>query len=234
MEADSSESNGCGFHGFSPPGFTASPATTAADPLTIWIPVAVALIASVAAAVSAIIAAAAAIWVARQNRKDAERARTAAAAASRNQRSADYCRRQLDELYGEMMILRATSRRLWVRLHPPGSAFRLIDSISVIKKEPSRKRRRIVTQILSINERLAHLMEQHASLLEQLPPPESFLAFLDHQLALASLWDLGINVEKGQEPSFPRDFDKDIKQAVDSIRARLRELGEPAPEEPTP
>jgi hypothetical protein len=82
-------------------------------------------------------------------------------------------------------------------------------------------------QILVINDRLAKLIETRASLLTRLPPPESFMAFLDHQRALESLWDMGQDAQaESREPSFPRDLDKDIKEAIDSIQSRLRALGD--------
>jgi anti-sigma factor RsiW len=188
-------------------------AATPVDSWTSGIPVIAAIIAAGAAIAVAIIS----VWSQRNARKSDELAR-------RTQRSTEFHRKQLDELYGEMFLLRSTSRRLWTRLHDDAS-FRLIDNIAAIKGEPSDRRRRIVEQILAINARLASLIETRASLLTGLPPPESFMAFLDHQRALATLWEMGVNVEQdGREPSFPRDLDADIKQAIDSIQSRLREL----------
>jgi len=189
-------------------------AATPADSWTTVIPVIAAVIAAGAAISVAIIS----VWSQRTARKSDERTR-------RKQRSTDFHRKQLDELYGEMFLLRSTSRRLWTRLHDDDSSFRLIDNIAIIKVEPSDRRRRIVEQVLAINARLATLIETRASLLTELPPPESFMAFLDHQRALATLWDIGVNVQQeGREPSFPRDLDNDIKGAIDSIQTRLRDL----------
>lgn len=150
-------------------------ATTPADSWATLIPVASAVV----AALAAITVAGISWWSQRGARKADELAR-------RKQRSNDYLCKQLDELYGEMLILRSTSRRLWGRLHDDDSAFRLIDSIQAIKAEPSDRRRRIVEQILTINARLATLIETRASLLTEMPPPESFMAFLDHQRALGT------------------------------------------------
>lgn len=176
---------------------------------------------------AAVIAAGAAFAVAGISWWSQRSARIADEAARRRQRSAEYLRRQLDELYGEMLILRSTSRRLWSRLHEADEQFRLIDNIETIKSEPSDRRRRVVEQILAINARLATLIETRASLLTELPPPESFMAFLDHQRALASLWDMGRNAEPdAREPSFPRDLDRDVNDAVRAIQAQLRNLAE--------
>ena len=192
-----------------------SQALTPADPWTTVIPVFAAVIAAGAAIAVAIIS----VLSQRSARKADELAR-------RTQRSTDYHRKQLDELYGEMFLLRSTSRRLWSRLSADATGFRLIDNIAAIQSEPSDMRRLIVQQILAINARLANLIETRASLLTELPPPESFMAFLDHQRALAALWDLGVNVQPdGREPSFPRNLDDDIKKAIDAIQSRLRELG---------
>lgn len=183
--------------------------------------------ATVIPVISAVIAAGAAIAVAIISVLWQRSARKADELARRKQRSTDYHRKQLDELYGEMFLLRSTSRRLWSRLHGNDSSFRLVDNITAIKGEPSDRRRRIVEHILAINDRLAKLIEMRASLLTELPPPESFMAFLDHQRALATLWDMGENVQTdGPEPSFPRNLDDDIKKAIDSIQSRLRELGD--------
>lgn len=191
-----------------------SQAEIAANLWTTFVPV----VAAVIAALAAVTVAGISLWSQRSARKADELAR-------RKQRSTEFHRKQLDELYGEMFLLRSTSRRLWSRLHDDDSTFRLIDSIAAIKGEPTDRRRRIVAQILEINSRLANLIETRASLLTELPPPESFMAFLDHQRALATLWDMGVNVEPdGREPSFPRTLDEDIKKAIDSIQARLREL----------
>ena len=192
-----------------------SQALTPADPWTTVIPVFAAVIAAGAAIAVAIIS----VLSQRSARKADELAR-------RTQRSTDDHRKQLDELYGEMFLLRSTSRRLWSRLSADATGFRLIDNIAAIQSEPSDMRRLIVQQILAINARLANLIETRASLLTELPPPESFMAFLDHQRALAALWDLGVNVQPdGREPSFPRNLDDDIKKAIDAIQSRLRELG---------
>lgn len=191
-------------------------AATQPDSWATVIPVVAAVIAAGAAIGVAIIS----VWSQRSARKSDELAR-------RKQQSTDYHRKQLDELYGEMFLLRSTSRRLWTRLHDDDSSFRLIDNIAAIKGEPSDRRRRVVEQVLAINARLATLIETRASLLTELPPPESFMAFLDHQRALATLWDMGVNAqEDGREPSFPRNLDDDIKRAIDSIQTRLRELAD--------
>ena len=190
-----------------------SQATTPVDSWTTVVPV----IAAVIAACAAIAVAGFSWWSQRTFRKADELAR-------RRQRSTEYHRKQLDELYGTMFLLRSTSRRLWSRLHEEGEDFRLIDNIAAIKSESSDRRRRIVQQILDINARLASLIETRASLLTGgLPPPESFMAFLDHQRALATLWDMSENAD-GREPSFPRSLDDDIKKAIETIQTRLRDL----------
>jgi hypothetical protein len=180
-----------------------------------FVPVASAVIAAIAAVSVAIIS----VWSQRSARKAEEVGR-------RRQRTTDYVQKQLDDLYGEMYLLRSTSSRLWARLSPQDSSFRLIDNISEIKSEPSDKRRRAVEQILVINARIAELIETRASLLvDHLPPPESFLAFLDHQRVLATLWELGENaLPDGGEPSFPRNLDADIRSAIDKIQSELSEL----------
>lgn len=189
-------------------------AMTPTDSWTTWIPVVAALVAAGAAIAVAIVSA----WFQRAARKDEDLAR-------RKERSIDHSRKQLDELYGEMYLLRSTSKRQWSRLFPPDTEFRLIDHIAEIQNESSDTRRLVVEQIQRINARLAMLIETKASLLTELPPPESFMAFLDHQRALATLWEMGENA-KGPEPSFPRDLDEDIDKAIASIQARLRELGD--------
>jgi hypothetical protein len=187
---------------------------TSTDSWTTWIPVVAAFVAAGAAIAVAVVSA----WFQRDARKAEDLAR-------RRERSIDHTRKQLDELYGEMYLLRSTSQRQWSRLFPPDTEFRLIDHIAEIQKEPSDTRRLVVEQVLEINARLAKLIETKASLLTELPPPESFMAFLDHQRALATLWELGENA-KGPEPSFPRNLDADIDKAVASLQARLRDLGD--------
>jgi hypothetical protein len=186
---------------------------TPADPWTTWVPAFIAAGAAIAAVIIN-------VWWQRRIRKDDRLSR-------QKQESADLCRKQLDQLYGEMLILRSTSYRLSLRLRGDDPAFRLIDNIAAIKGDPDARRRRVVEQILKINARLAKLIETRASLLTEFPPPESFLAFLDHQRALATLWEMGVNVEAdGREPSFPGSLDDDVKKAIGSIQAKLRDLGQ--------
>lgn len=160
-----------------------------------------------------------------KTRKQLDRHRTEDKRAEVRRASVDHYRRQLDDLYGEMLILRKTSRRLWDRLRADlgEDEFRLIDQIEAIHEEAtagSDKRARIVDQILAINARLAKLIESRASLLTELPPPETFLQFLDHQRALADLWDRKQNAD-GSEPSFPRHLDRDIDAAISEIQTKL-------------
>lgn len=180
-----------------------------------------AMIAAGVAAFAAVATLVGTLYSQHRTRSQLDRHRSEDRVALQRTRLSGFYRKQLDELYGEMLILRHTSKSHWDRLRGEQDPFRLIDEIETIWNEPSEKRRRIVHQILAINERLATLIESKSSLLIDLPPPDSFLQFLDHQRALADLWQMKTNAD-GSEPSFPRDFDADIETAIARIRESLK------------
>lgn len=140
------------------------------------------------------------------------------------QRSQDYRIRQLSELYGPLYMLSVTGARLWSQLaEPRGSLqkWRLIDHIEEIKNEPDERRRGIIARILEINSQRVHLIVGKAGLLKDLPPPESFSQFLEHASTLAAQWQRGMNATSADYIPFPREFDTDLKAALDDLRKGL-------------
>jgi hypothetical protein len=197
-----------------------------ADPVAQWLPIGAAVIAAGAAVVVAVVSA----WFQR-------RTSLAEQESLEKQRKIAYHRRQLDELYGEMSMLRIKSRRAWNRLRssamfddlPKESAdwFRMIDHIEEIRADLTGRENRIGQDIIDTNARLARLMETRASLLVVYPPPESFGAFLDHQSGLARLWEMGKNrATDEEERPFPApQIDEDIEAAIKTINGKLAALG---------
>ena len=176
--------------------------------------------------VSAVIAAIAVLAVTWFSVNSQRTARRSEEESQRRQRQVDFRWKQLDGLYGEMYLLRSTSRRLWERLRGSADEFRLIDNIVDIKNEDSDRRRLIVEEILAINDRIADLIETGASLLVDFPPPESFLQFLEHHRTLRRLWSMGENAH-GDEASFPRGLDADIGSGIETIKGQLKALDQP-------
>jgi hypothetical protein len=131
---------------------------------------------------------------------------------------------QMNELYGPLFMLRSESRRLRSRVGPDSSEWRVVDNIVELKADPVKSS--IVESIISINTTLAELLVGKAGLLEQFPPPESFQDFLAHAQLLQSAWVRGEN-ETDERLPFPVQFDEDVEEALNRLRALLGEASAP-------
>ncbi|WP_432033728.1 hypothetical protein [Streptomyces antibioticus] len=173
------------------------------------------VIASVVAACAAIIAAVIAARTARRQRQSAK-----------NERKTDFYRRQLNDLYGQLYMLRQASKSLYATLHVAGErpeGWRLVDHIGEIVAEGDKSKIGTVEQIIKINKSIEDLLVAHFGLADTFPPPKSFQDFVSHSRQLQVAWKKKGNLEIPRI-SFPVEIDEDIENSIKAILARISEL----------
>lgn len=138
-------------------------------------------------------------------------------------RESDYRRKQLDEFYGQLVILRLRSAKMREQLSPLGGDWRLIHNIVDIQKDPDPRRKRLVEEILKINGSIVKLLTDKASLLEVSPMREEYKVFVAHADQLQMLWDQKRNASETDVP-FPLELDSAIAAEEATVRARLKHL----------
>ncbi|MFE6173699.1 hypothetical protein [Streptomyces sp. NPDC056464] len=173
------------------------------------------VIASVVAAIAAIIAGVIATRTAKRQRE-----------AVRVERRIEYCRRQLNDLYGKLYTLRQASKSLYATLHAGGSRpedWRLVDHIDEIRAEGDSSKIGTVKEIIKINKSIEDTLVSQFGLMDQFPPPDSFQQFVSHSRQLQVAWNKKSDLA-GPRVSFPRGLDDDIAKSIDTIRERIAEL----------
>lgn len=138
-------------------------------------------------------------------------------------RESDFRRKQLDEFYGPLVMLRLRSAKLREQLSPLEAGWRLINNMKDIQADSDSRRKEIVEKILKINATIMRLLTDKASLLEVSPMRDEYKAFVAHSDQLQMLWDQRRNAKEG-EVAFPRGLDEVIAAEEASVRARLKKL----------
>lgn len=172
----------------------------------------------IASAVAACAALFAAFMAARTAKRQRESAKT--------ERKIDFYRRQLNDLYGQLYMLRQASKSLYATLHAGGKrpeGWRLVDHINEIMAEGDKSKIGTVEQIIKINKTIEDLLVSQFGLVDSFPPPESFQAFISHSRQLQVAWRRKGDLE-GERISFPNAIDGDIERSIGEIRARLATL----------
>lgn len=176
--------------------------------------------------IAAAIAALSAVWAAIKASETARIQRERDA----TDKSIDFCRQQLNELYGPLYMLRRTSRRLYDVLREQMQVastdhekWRLVDHILDVQGG-SELAQSSVERILKINIEIQTLLKSKWGLLEVYPPHQSFIDFSSHSELLQQAWDKKANQDADSRTPFPRGIDKDIEADIDSIRAKLEKL----------
>lgn len=151
-----------------------------------------------------------------------------------------YRRRQLQELYGPLRMLRARSRLLRESL-PEDPRWRLVENIIAVKNTPERV---VVDLILKTGEEVARLIIDRAGLIEEgltttdvngrmeveQGAPSSFHQFLRHQELLRAAWTATDGDEEqearrlAEKHPFPRRLDDDINTGYQRVTQLLEEL----------
>jgi len=145
-----------------------------------------------------------------------------------SQQEIDWRVRQLNELYGPLRMLRATSKRLRQSLPTTegnGAQWRLVEHIPEARDDPAK--RILVEAILSIDGAIEDLLINKAGLMEAGELPKSFEVFMHHSRLLQLAWGQGgrLTREPGlvdvTDVPFPDEIDDDIGRAIEGIRAAL-------------
>lgn len=133
--------------------------------------------------------------------------------------------KQLDDLYGPLLILQERERRLADILRVGKSdpaKWRLLDNLPGVLENPSD--RAVIEDIMRINAQIEELLINKAGLIHAPRPPDSFKRFLGHHNALK------LKMEGRERPAvaefeyYPRQFDQDVREAYDAIRQERDEL----------
>jgi hypothetical protein len=134
--------------------------------------------------------------------------------------------RQIDELYGPLILLRRQSNYLWSKLRE-GKAdadWRLLNHIEEVKADPIEYA--IAQELVRLNDLSQELMLKHPALIYRHELPESFHRFLAHVGVVKVALEMGRVPGNGQFIYYPPEFDRDLEAAYSALVAlRSRELG---------
>lgn len=145
-----------------------------------------------------------------------------------SQQEIDWRVRQLNELYGPLRMLRATSKRLRQSLPTTGASgarWRLVEHIPEARADPAMSL--LVEAILRIDVAIEDLLINKAGLMEAGDLPKSFEVFMHHSRLLHLAWSQGgrLTRETGlvdvTDVPFPDEIDDDIGRAIERIEAAL-------------
>jgi hypothetical protein len=186
-----------------------------------------AIIAAVAAGLSAILSAVTAVLTNKwQSQSDSSIKRLEQQFSDR-QREIDYRRRQLNDFYGQVYMLRRQSdslRRLLPDEDEKGNRWRLVDHIIDVKNSSNAKQKQAVQAILQFDKEIAELLTTNVGLYHQFPAPQSYTDFVQHYELLQLAWDQNQNQSETERLPFPDQFDPDLNAAIEAIKRKLDEL----------
>jgi hypothetical protein len=146
---------------------------------------------------------------------------------SDREREIDYRRRQLNDFYGRVYMLRRQSeslRRLLPNDDGMGNSWRLVDHIIDVKNSTNAKQKQAVQMILQLDKEIAELLTTNVGLYQQFPSPQSYTGFVQHYELLQLAWDQNQDQSETERLPFPDQFDPDLNAAIEAIKRRLDEL----------
>lgn len=186
-----------------------------------------AVIAAIAAGLSAILSAVTAVLTNKwQSQSDSSIKRLEQQFSDR-QREIDYRRRQLNDFYGRVYMLRRQSeslRRLLPNEDDTGNRWRLVDHILDVKNSANAKEKQAVQMILQLDKEIAGLLTSNVGLYQQFPAPQSYTDFVQHYELLQLAWDQNQDQSETERLPFPDNFDPDLNAAIEAIKRKLDEL----------
>jgi len=139
--------------------------------------------------------------------------------------SLDYKIRQLNELYGPLLMMIEQNTRLHKKLceNKRGSdEWRLVDHIPDVLANP--EDRAIVDEIMGINSTIEELIQTKAGFIRAPRPPESFSLYLAHYRILRLAYDQKGMPQGAQAYPYPRDLNNDVREAYNSIQREIAGL----------
>jgi hypothetical protein len=146
---------------------------------------------------------------------------------SDRQRATEYMRRQLNDFYGRVYMLRRQSeslRRLLPDKDQKGDRWRLVDHIIDVKNSANAKHKQAVEMILEFDKEIAGLLTTSVGLYDQFPAPQSYTDFVQHYELLQLAWDQNQSQSPAERLPFPDQFDVDLNAAIEDIKKRLDKL----------
>jgi len=133
--------------------------------------------------------------------------------------------RQLNELYGPLLLLQEQEKRLASRLRE-GKAdpekWRLIDNLPGLLENRSDKA--VIEEIMRINTKIEELLITKAGLIRAPRPPDSFKLFMGHFSVLKLAMEGKERPKVAEFEYYPRQFDQDVREAYDAILQERDEL----------
>ena len=141
------------------------------------------------------------------------------------QQSLQRTERQIDELYGPLILLRRQSKYLWTRLRE-GKAdkdWRLLNHIDEVQADPAEYA--IAQELVRLNELSQEIILKHPALIYNQVFPESFHKFLAHAGIVKVALQMGRVPGDGTFIYYPSEFDRDLEAAHAALlEVRAREL----------
>jgi hypothetical protein len=186
-----------------------------------------AIIAAIAAGLSAIMSAVTAVLTNKWQSQNDSSIKRLEQQFSDRQRETDYRRRQLNDFYGRVYMLRRQSeslRRLLPDKDKTGSRWRLVDHIIDVRNSTNAKQKQAVQMILELDKGIAELLTTNVGLYHQFPAPQSYTDFVQHYELLQLAWDQNQNQNETERLPFPDQFDIDLNAAIEAIKGKLDEL----------
>jgi hypothetical protein len=186
-----------------------------------------AIIAAAAAGLAAILSAVTAVLTNKWQSQSDSSIRRLEQQFSDRQREIDYRRRQLNDFYGKVYMLRRQSeslRRLLPDEDDTGNRWRLVDHIIDVKNGANAKQRQAVQTILQVDKEIAELLTTNVGLYREFPAPQSYTDFVQHYELLQLAWDQNQNQCEKERLPFPDQFDPDLNAAIEAIKGKLDEL----------
>ncbi len=132
---------------------------------------------------------------------------------------------QLNELYGPVLLLRNQCHYLARKLRESKTdpdAWHILDHVPEVLQDPIDGP--IAHMIVAINTRIEELIVNKAGLLWGAGPPRSWILFLGHSRVLSIALSGGTAPALNEFSYFPPDFDSDLQQAYDALRADVDTL----------
>jgi hypothetical protein len=141
------------------------------------------------------------------------------------QKTLERTERQIDELYGPLILLRRQSNYLWSKLREgkTDKNWRLLNHIEEVKADPTEYA--IARELVRLNDLSQELILKHPALIYKHVFPDSFHKFLAHAGVVKVALEMGRVPGDGSFIYYPSEFDQDLEVAYKSLlEIRIKEL----------
>jgi len=139
------------------------------------------------------------------------------------QRAIERTERQIDQLYGPLILIRRQSNYLWSKLRE-GKAdadWRLLNHIEEVRANPTEYA--IAQELVRLNGLSQELILGHPVLIYKHVFPDSFHKFLAHAGVVKVALEMGRVPGDGQFIYYPAEFDRDLEAAYEGLLEAKRQ-----------